>query len=121
MKASALVIALIALLGMLIFTNPSMDDFSDYVRQKIVKETQKDVQDPLGQFLGSIMGGIAGGLAGTQTVRSDYVLFSIYELKVGKERLKALGVLKNFVLLEEPDLDRYKPDKSSERRDSDRL
>jgi hypothetical protein len=91
------------------------------VRQEVIQESQKEIRDPFGQFLGSIVGGIAGGLVGTQTVRSDYVFFSMYELKVGKERLKALGVLRNFVLLEKPDLDRYKPERTPGGRQDNRL
>jgi hypothetical protein len=58
----------------------------------------------VGQLLSPLLGGIAGNLVASQTVRTDYIFFSIYEVRLGKERLKAVGVLKNFVLLEKPDL-----------------
>jgi hypothetical protein len=108
MKTLALVIALTAFLGLLAYTNPSMDDFSNYVRQHVQKEFQEDANEPLGQMFGSIMGGIAGGLVAGQTIKNDYVLFSTYELQFGKKQLKALGILRNFVLLEKPDLKRQK-------------
>ncbi len=54
------------------------------------------------------MGGIAGRVLSSQTVRTDYVLFSTYEVKFGKERLKALGIFGNFILLEKPDLKQLK-------------
>jgi tryptophanase len=111
MKSSALAIALVALLGLLAYSNPSLDDFGNYVRQNIVQESQRERNDPLGGFLGSIMGGIAGGLVTNQTVRTDYIFFSMYEVRFGKERLKALGILRNFILLEEPEMvrDRTSP------------
>lgn len=102
MKSLAIVIALVALLGLMVYSNPSMDDFGDYVRQKVVKESRKETRDPLGHVLGAIVGGVAGGLVISQTVRTDYVIFSTYELQFGKERLKVLGLLKNFIVLEKP-------------------
>jgi hypothetical protein len=110
MKSLAIVIGLVALVGLMAYTNPSMDDFSDYVRQYIVKESQKEMKDPLGQFLTSILGGIAGGVVSSQTVKTDYILFSTYEVQWGRERLKVLGICRNFILLEKPDLKRLKTD-----------
>jgi hypothetical protein len=108
MKSLPIVIASIALVGLMAYTNPSMDDFGNYVRQYVIKESQKEMKDPLGRFLTSILGGIAGGVVSTQTVRTDYILFSTYEVQWGKERFKALGICRNFVLLEKPDLKRFK-------------
>jgi len=39
---------------------------------------------------------------------TDYILFSTYEVQFGRERFKALGICRNFVLLEKPDLKRLK-------------
>jgi hypothetical protein len=108
MRSLAVVIALVALVGLMAYTNPSMDDFSNYVRQYVWKESQKEMNDPLGQFLTSILGGVAGSLLSSQTVRTDFILFSTYEVQFGKERFKALGIFRNFVLLEKPDLKRLK-------------
>lgn len=108
MKTFAIIIVLVALVGLMVYTNPSMDDFSNYVRQYIMKESQKNVKDPLGLFLGSILGGIAGGVLSSQTVRTDCILFSTYEVQLGKDRFRALGIFRNFILLEKPDLERLK-------------
>lgn len=108
MKSLATVIALVALVGLMVYTNPTRDDLSDYIHQYIMEESQKRMQAPQGQVLASILGGIAGGFMSSQTVRTDYILFSTYELQLGKERLRALGLFKNFLLLEKPDLKRLK-------------
>jgi hypothetical protein len=92
----------------MVYTNPTKDDLSNYIRQYIMKESQKRIQDPQGQILATVLGGIAGGLMSSQTVRTDYILFSIYEVQFGKERCRALGIFKNFILLEKPDLKRLK-------------
>ena len=108
MKSLSIIIVLLALAGLFVYTNPSSDDLGNYVRQYVMKESQKKMQEPSGQFLSSILGGIAGGVISSQTIRTDYILFSTYEVQFGKERFKALGILRNFILLEKPDLDRLK-------------
>ncbi|MGA2228600.1 MAG: DUF4359 domain-containing protein [Syntrophobacteraceae bacterium] len=108
MKSSAIIIVLLALATLMVYTNPSSDDLGNYVRQYVMKESQKKMQEPSGQFLSSILGGIAGSVISSQTLRTDYILFSTYEVQFGKERFKALGIFKNFILLEKPDLERLK-------------
>jgi hypothetical protein len=108
MKSLAIIIALVALVGLMVYTNPSKDDLSNYVSQYVIKESQKKMKDPQGQVLGTILGGIVGGVMSSQTLRTDYILFSTYEVQFGKERFKALGIFRNFILLEKPDLKRLK-------------
>ncbi|MGO9311661.1 MAG: DUF4359 domain-containing protein [Syntrophobacteraceae bacterium] len=108
MKSLAIIIVLLALAALMVYTNPSSDDLGNYVRQYVMKESQKKMQEPSGQFLSSILGGIAGSVISSQTLRTDYILFSTYEVQFGKERFKALGIFRNFILLEKPDLERLK-------------
>jgi hypothetical protein len=108
MKSLATIIVLLALAALMVYTNPSMDDLSNYVRYYVMKESQKRMKDPGSQFLSTILGGIAGGVMSSQAVRTDYILFSTYEVQFGKERLKALGIFRNFIILEKPDLKRLK-------------
>ncbi len=108
MKSLVILIVLVALVGLMAYTNPSMDDLNSYVCQYVTKETQKKMKDHQGEFLGALLGGIAGRVLSSQTVRTDYVLFSTYEVKFGKERLQALGIFGNFILLEKPDLKQLK-------------
>jgi hypothetical protein len=111
MKSLAIVIALMALAALMVYTNPSKDDLSDYVSQYVMKESQKKIKDPQSLLLSSILGSIAGGVMSSQTVRTDYVLFSTYEVQFGKGRFRALGIFWNFILLEKPDLERLKTGK----------
>ncbi len=108
MKSFAIIIALVALVGLMVYTNPSKNDLSDYVRQYVIKESQKKMKDPKDQVLSTMLGGMVGGVVSSQTIRTDYILFSTYELQFGKERLRALGILRNFILLEKPDLKQLK-------------
>ncbi len=102
MKVLSVVIAVVALVGLMVFTNPTMNDFDTYIRQSVIKESEKQTQDSMGRFLGSIVGGLAGTVVTSQTVRSDYLIFSLYEARLGTEKLKALGICRNFILLESP-------------------
>jgi hypothetical protein len=104
MRTLSVVIVLVAVLGLMVSTNPTMSDFDTYIRQSVIKESEKQTQDSMGRFLGSIVGGVAGSVISSQTVRSDYVFFSLYEARLGPEKLKALGICKNFILLESPKL-----------------
>jgi len=108
MKSLVIIIALVALVGLMVYTNPSKDDLSNYVRQYVMKESQKRIKDPRGPFLGTILGGIVGSVMSSQTVRTDYILFSTYEVQFGQERFEALGIFRTFILLEKPDLERLK-------------
>ena len=102
MKLLSLVLVMIAALGLLTYTNPTMDDYSDFIRKSVVEGVRKEKPDPLGQLFSPLLGTITGTLVATQTVRHDYIFFSLYEVEFGKERLKTLGLLKRFVLLETP-------------------
>ena len=108
MKSLTTVVALAALAGLMVYTNPTRNDFSDYIRQVVIKESQKRMQNTQVQFLAPMLGGLVGSVVSSETVRADYVLFSTYELRLGQERLMALGLFKNFILLEKPDWKRLK-------------
>jgi hypothetical protein len=106
MKAVIVTICLIAVSALLVATNPSMDDYQDQVRKyvvnEVVKKSQKSSDEALGLALGPLVGKLAGGLVGSLTTRHDYLLFSIYVCEFKGERLRLLGVLKNFIVLETP-------------------
>lgn len=101
-KVTIVVIVLIVLLGLLAFTNPSMDDFQNHVRQSILKESRRGDAPSMEQVFGSLLGGFAGSLIASQTVRTDYFIFSTYEVGLGAKRMRTVGVFRNFFVLENP-------------------
>lgn len=103
MRLLAAVIIGVAVLGLMVYTNPRMEDYNGFIRQSVMKESQKRGHDSLDQAFGSLMGGIASGVLASQTLRTDYVFFSTYEVRFGKSHVKALGAFKNFVFLEKPE------------------
>ena len=72
MKSISATIFVVALLGLLAYTNPTLDGYENFVRQEIIQESQK--QDDLKQALGFFLGGIASRVIRNQTIRKDYVL-----------------------------------------------
>lgn len=103
MKVLSTVIVILAVLGLLAFKNPSMDDYHNYLRQSIVKEFQKEKSEVLEQVLGPLVGGLASTLVSSRTVRTDLIFMSLYEARLGDEKLKVLGILNNFIVLKKPE------------------
>jgi hypothetical protein len=102
MKLFSITLILIALLGLLAYTNPGLNNYDQFISQRITEESRK-AKDPAAGALGSLLGGFAANLMTTQTVRKDYVFFSIYDTAFGNEHIKAIGVLNNFYITESPE------------------
>jgi hypothetical protein len=102
MKLLSINLILIALLGLLAYTNPKMDNYDQFISQRITEETRKE-KAPVAGALGSLLGGFAANLMTTQTVRKDYVFFSTYDTAFGNEHIRAIGILNNFYITENPE------------------
>ncbi|MGK2959444.1 MAG: DUF4359 domain-containing protein [Acidimicrobiales bacterium] len=101
MKQISIILILISALGLLAYTNPSQEKYENFMNQEIIKESRK-ANDPMAGALGSLFGGIAASLIARQTIRHDYVFFSTYEMTMGGENFRAVGVLNNFHITESP-------------------
>jgi len=102
MKLFSITLILIAVLGLLTYTNPKLDSYDQFISQRITEETRK-AKDPMAGALGSLLGGFAANLMTKQTVRKDYVFFSTYDTAFGNEHIRAIGVLNNFYITESPE------------------
>ncbi len=102
MKSIVSALFVIAAGALLAYTNPTLDSYQQYLQQSILKQA-KQKESPIEQALGTLLGGVASGVIAGQTVRTDYVFWSTYETRLtDSERLRAVGVLKNFYVLENP-------------------
>jgi Domain of unknown function (DUF4359) len=102
MKSVVMSLLVIAGGALLAYTNPTLDSYQRYLQESILKHA-KQKANPVEQVLGTVLGGVASGVIASQTVRTDYVLWSTYETRLtDRERLRAIGVLKNFYVLENP-------------------
>lgn len=95
MKALITTIVLLAILGLLVATNPSPKDHSAYVRQELAKEAQND--GGLSEALMLLLGGVAESVVSNATTRDNYLIFSIYTTNLGGDELVVLGVLGRFL------------------------
>jgi len=91
-------IALFTLLALLVYTNPTMEDYGEYLRQEVVKDVAKE--NGLNKVIGSFFGGITSHLITNMTIRSDFVLFSLYKTDLGNNNTQVIGILNNFIVLD---------------------
>jgi hypothetical protein len=94
------VLVIMGISGLLVITNPKLNNFEEFVNQH-VKEEIHAKQDPMASILGSLFGGLASRVIAQQTVRCDFVFFSTYDIAIGKEHLRAIGLLNNFFITEQ--------------------
>jgi len=74
--------------GLLFVTNPSLDDFSNFMQEHVADEVMQETNNG---FLSSLGGGLVKlGIKGF-TTRQDYKIFSIYSIRIDKE-YKFIGI-----------------------------
>lgn len=99
MKGVIVAIVAVGILLTLVVTNPSSDDYAAYLREEIAKEAEAEGE--MAEVLMMLFGGVAESILGSATSRDNYVLFNIYTTDLGDGEFIVLGVLGNFVLLNE--------------------
>lgn len=102
MKALTVTLVVLFVLGVLIFTNPSIEDYRAFMTQELNREVKKEARSEGEAAFIALVGGLATSFLAGQTVRNDYLLFSTYETSIGSERLSAIGALRNFLVTEAP-------------------
>lgn len=88
-------IIFILLIVLLFSTNPSEQQFTSFLKDRIEKQAKGD--DTLTGDLTRLFSGPAASIAGLGTVRKDYFLCSTYELGLPGEEHLFLGILDHFV------------------------
>lgn len=95
MKYLILTLIIIAILGFMIATNPTLDDYSDYIKQEYVNENEE--QGEFTKGLKGIFGGIAGDVIASATTRKNYVFFSLYNTDLSSDKYSCVGIFGNFI------------------------
>lgn len=94
-------VIIVTLLALLVYTNPTMDDYGEFMHKELIQEIPKE--DSLGKVLGSLFGGLSNYLITSTTIRRDFVIFSFYKTDLGDESTKVIGVLNNFIVIRLPE------------------
>lgn len=95
MKSRFIELLVIVAIGVMLATNPTLDDYSVHLRQQVVEDTQD--KDELSKGLASIFGGLAGTMLTNLSKRTNFLLFSRFETDMSSETYHCIGVLGNFV------------------------
>lgn len=84
------------------YTNPGLATYEGFVNRLLLEEAKKQ-KEPLVNAAGLLLGGFASRLIVEQTQRKDYVFLSVYDAAMGRERIRAVGLFNNFILVEKPE------------------
>ncbi len=101
MKQISVTLVLLFVLGVMIATNPSIEEYERF----IVKELRDQAREESGfegEALAALLGSLASSFLVTQTRHHDYLLFSTYETPIGDETMEVVGALRQFYVLESP-------------------
>ena len=85
----------VLLLALLYATNPSEQQFTSFLQEKIQEQAEGD--ETMTGDLKRILSGPAASLAGMGTVRKNYYLCSTYDLELPGEEHLYLGILDHFI------------------------
>lgn len=102
-----LLVLLIVIATALFFTNPTEEEFQVYAQEYISKRIKGNKKETslFKSVIENIASEVGGRLTKELTIKHNYYLFTLYEVKLEKqEPYKFLGIGKNFLPLqtEEP-------------------
>jgi hypothetical protein len=84
-----LAIALLVLI-LLAVTNPSREDYTAWLQEKIEAKTENPVMKGLVTLFGE-------SFIENATTTQDFIIFTIYHVSFDGKKIKILGILKNFI------------------------
>ncbi len=97
MKNLFISILVLLLIAGLYLTNPTKEDFVDYITHKIENKEQTGLE----QILKSLFSRPLAKILTSNTKVEDYQLFSFYTIKLGDNQRKYLGIFDGFYKIAE--------------------
>lgn len=94
MKKIIAALFIVALLGGMFATNPTIDDYSNFMKKEIIDSNKN--QSDITKRITSLLGGLAGNVIASETTRKNYVFFSIYKSDVYSTKRTCIGIFDNF-------------------------
>lgn len=93
MQKKLLIIAL-AILSILSFTNPSEEQYILWAKNEIIEHNND-------KTIGSLISVFAPAMIDSSTLRTNFMLFSIFTTKFYNREYVTLGILNEFIILHE--------------------
>jgi uncharacterized membrane protein len=86
---------IVIIIGVIFFaTNPSEPQFKQYIKNDLISQSRSEG----GSLSGALMELLAGPTTYlSTTVRSEYYLFSIYEIDILGDKYKYIGIFNHFI------------------------
>ena len=95
MKGLVSVILFALLFALMISANPTVQDYSEFLRNELVQPTA-DEEDDLLQALIVVFGGLTESVIAASTSRTNYLILSAYETDIETYHIECIGVLGHF-------------------------
>ena len=95
MKKIIITLVIIAILGFMIATNPTIDDYSSFTKNEII-DNAKD-EDKLTRGFAVLFSGVKSSVITSATTRSNYVFFSLYKTDLPTVKISCIGIFGNFI------------------------
>jgi transposase len=95
MKTLVIFILLALLLALMVSTNPTSQDYSEFFRNELVQPTE-DEEDDILQALIFVFSGITENVISSTTNRKDYVILSTYETDIETYHIECIGMFGQF-------------------------
>lgn len=107
MKKSKFLLTVIvsaALGAALVATNPTLDQFEDWMQERSKEKLDENAEEGLfGGALNDIFGDIMGAVGKANTTRDDYYVVSLYTVDLGEDTYRYLGICTTFMPLQTND------------------
>lgn len=100
MKSLTVTIVIVAVLGLLVYTNPNMSMYAQFLRNTMLQQTRHEGEAATNTFA-ALLSGLTSGLLANATTRKDYVFCSVYVTEFGDTHIEALGAVNNFFVLKQ--------------------
>lgn len=97
-KTIILVIIAAVLVLTLVYTNPSQNDYDQFLKYQITKQVSKGSGDSLSSDLSGLFTQLLGSsVIDSVTHRQNFVIFSVYSTSGGNSTVRFIGIMGNFV------------------------
>lgn len=82
----------------LVYTNPSQNEYDQFLKYQITKQVSKESGDSLSSDLSGLFTQLLGSsVIDSVTHRQNFVLFSVYSTSGGNNTVRFIGIMGNFV------------------------